>query len=176
MSNTLKRSSRKTAKSSETAWHSYEEVTRQILDHLKEYLDLDRVEGKQQVQGTVASWEIEVVARSAPDHGLLLVECRRKNRRLPKEELGGFAYRIRDTGAKGGLIVTPIGLQQGARRIAAAENIIEVHLNPEATTDEYVMDVAGKLFRGLVARDSCTMVEAAHVLKVEAEPGTSDDC
>jgi hypothetical protein len=42
-----------------------------------------------------------------------------------------LAYRIIDTGADGGILVSPLGLQEGAERVAAAENIISVRLNED---------------------------------------------
>ena len=50
-----------------------------------------------------------------------------------QERLGGLAYRILDAEADGGIIVSPLGLQEGAERIAAAENVISVTLNENST-------------------------------------------
>ncbi len=53
-------------------------------------------------------------------------------------KLAGLAYRISDTGAAGGIIVSPIGLQEGATRIAKAENIVPVLLDENGTRTDYV--------------------------------------
>ena len=39
-----------------------------------------------------------------------------------------YAYKIQDTGAAGGIVVSPLELQTGARRVAKAENIHRVFL------------------------------------------------
>jgi hypothetical protein len=53
-------------------------------------------------------------------------------------KLAGLAHRISDTGAAGGIIVSPIGLQEGATRIAKAENIVPVLLDENSTRTDYV--------------------------------------
>lgn len=53
--------------------------------------------------------------------------------------MGGLAYRIIDTGAKGGIVVSPLGLQAGAAKIAQAENIYNVTLDENSTRAEYVL-------------------------------------
>ena len=37
-----------------------------------------------------------------------------------------MAYRISDTGAEGGIIVSPLGVQEGGKKIAETENIVTV--------------------------------------------------
>ena len=66
--------------------------------------------------------------------------------RIEQEEAGGLAFRIMDTGAVGGLFVTPIGLQEGARKVAAATNIRLVRLNADATPQQFVLEFLGNLF------------------------------
>jgi hypothetical protein len=39
----------------------------------------------------------------------------------------------------GGIIVSPLGLQEGAQKVANAENVKHVTLGPDSTTNEYVM-------------------------------------
>lgn len=57
-----------------------------------------------------------------------------------------MAYRIHDTGAKGGVVVTPIGFQEGAQKVAAATNILSVRLDADATPQQYVLEFLGNLF------------------------------
>lgn len=71
--------------------------------------------------------------------GFFIIECRRKpKRRLPQAHVGGLAFRIKDTGAAGGIIVSPLLLQRGARLVAASEVIHKVELSPESTTTDFV--------------------------------------
>ncbi len=57
--------------------------------------------------------------------------------KLNKEILGGLAYRIHDTGAKGEIIVSPLGLQAGAEIVAKSENIIPIQIDPFSTRTDY---------------------------------------
>jgi hypothetical protein len=113
---------------------------------------LDRVEGKQHVTGreTGTTWEIDVKGVRAGDGATILVECRRHTtKRINQEAVGGLAYRIIDTGAAGGVIVSPLGLQEGARLVAAAKNISEVRLTPDSTPTEFCMRFLNQIFLGV---------------------------
>jgi hypothetical protein len=118
----------------------YEEVSRQILHEQREYFDLERVEGKQDVpalNGT--SYEIDAVAYRKGDEMLVLFECRDRNKRLDQEAVNGFAYRILRTQAATGYIVTPIGLQAGAKLVADYEKIDQIIIPRGATPENYVV-------------------------------------
>jgi hypothetical protein len=56
-----------------------------------------------------------------------------------------LAYSIIDTGALGGIIVSPFGLQEGADKVAAAEKIISVRLNADSTPTEFAFQFLKKL-------------------------------
>jgi hypothetical protein len=65
---------------------------------------------------------------------MILVECRqRSTKRIDQEQVAGLAFRIQDTGAAGGLIVTTVGPQKGAELVAKASKIGFAILNAEAT-------------------------------------------
>jgi hypothetical protein len=61
----------------------------------------------------------------------------------------------------GGIIVSPLGLQEGAQKVANAENVKHVTLGPDSTTNEYVMRFLNEIFVGLqdtiTATDSFTV-------------------
>lgn len=59
-----------------------------------------------------------------------------------------MAYKILDTGASEGIIVSPLGLQEGAAKIAARENVLEVQLNANCTPDEFVLKFLNKIMIG----------------------------
>jgi len=133
-------------------WRNYEQVTQYLLDRFKSELGLTRVEGEQSVVGTVTDWNIEVKAVRTTNSGeteTILVECRRTKKRQSQEKVGGFAYRIKDAGASGGILVTPVPLQSGGAKIAEAENINSVILDAESTTDEYMLKFLNKIFVGV---------------------------
>ena len=82
--------------------------------------------------------------------GFVIIECRRYTRRgVPQEQMGGLAYRIRDTGAAAGIIVSPLPLQSGARLIAKNEGIHEVQLSAESTTSDFVLRFLERTFHGV---------------------------
>jgi hypothetical protein len=124
------------------AWESYEEVAVYLLNQIAAEFGLQVVEGKQTIVGrkTGTEWEIDAKGISEGDEVVFLVECRRHTTsRLNQESLGGLAYRILDTGAKGGIVVSPLGIQEGAAKVAQAENIFSVILDENSTCTEYVM-------------------------------------
>jgi hypothetical protein len=133
------------------SWESYEQVAQYLLDKLAEHFGLGHVEGKQVVPGqSGTSWEIDAKGVNADGAGFLIVECRRYTKSgLAQEAIGGLAFRIHDTGARGAIVVSPLDLQAGARKVAAYSNIIHVKLSPESTTTEYLLSFLDQVFIGL---------------------------
>lgn len=128
-------------------WKSYEDVARHLLDQWAEHFGLERVEGKQKVEGrrSGTNWTIEAKGVCIGSEGFVIVECRRyTTSRQKQEHLAGLAYRILDTGAEGGIIVSLLGLQEGAAKIAQAENIHQVTIDPDSTTTDYIMKFLNK--------------------------------
>ena len=136
----------------EKTWRSYEEVARFLLDKIASELGLHRVEGKQHLPGlrSGTKWEIDAKGVSNQGDGVLVVEIRRHTTsRLTQEDVAAIAYRIRDTGSVGGIIVAPLPLQSGAQRVANAEGIVAVQLNENSTTEEYVLRFLKHVMVGL---------------------------
>jgi hypothetical protein len=133
-------------------WETYEQVGTYLLDTFAEEFGLDRVEDKQELPGhrSGTSWEIDAKACRQGSDGFVIVEFRRRTTsRQNQDQLGGLAYRIIDTGAEGGIIVSPLGLQEGAKKVAASENVVSVTLNENCNRHEYVMRFLNKLMVGL---------------------------
>ncbi len=147
-------------------WESYEQVATYLLNQCSKEFGLTRVEGKQLIKGlrTGTNWNIDAKGiKEKENEAFVIIECRRYiTTKQNQEHLGGLAYRIIDTGASGGIIVSPIGNQKGAKKIASAENIIEVQLDPHSTPDDFVMKFFDKL---KIGRTSSSCVGA----KAEAE-------
>src|SRR5262249_51778893 len=125
-----------------SAWKSYEDVARFLLDRFAEEFGLKSVEGKQEVEGlrSGTTWEIDAKGIREMNSGFVIIECRRHTTSPQKQEhLAALAYRIMDTGASGGIIVTPLGLQKGARKVASAENIIEVRLAEDSKPYQFML-------------------------------------
>lgn len=133
------------------AFERYEQVAAFLLNEFAAHFGLERVEGKQIVQGSRSgtNWEIDGKGIRSPDDAIIIVECRRYQASRPsQEQLAAIAYRIEDIGAVGGIIVTPIGIQKGAKKVALAEKIISVHLDSESTTSDYVLQFLKKVMIG----------------------------
>ena len=130
----------------------YEWVTRRIFHDLREYLGIDRMSSDRtkHVGTSGAEWTVDASCYRIEDDTLVILECRRKtNSKVEQEEVGGLAYRFMDIGADMAYMVTPIGFQKGAQKVANANKINMVTLNADATDTEYILAVADQLFRGL---------------------------
>jgi Restriction endonuclease len=153
-------------------FESYEQVAQYLLDQFAGELGLKRVEAKQEVTGlrSGTTWEIDAKGVKVDGEGFVIVECRRyTTSKLKQEHLAGLAYRILDTGAEGGIVVSPMDLQEGAKKVAAAENIIEAKLTPNSTRHEYVLAFLNQIMVGL--HDHIGVQESVSV-EIEHADGT----
>ena len=135
----------------ETKWESYEAVAAHLLDVFATDFGLGKVEGKQLVPGASGTqWEIDGKGISEDGDTFIIVECKRyTTSKVPQEILAGLAFRISDTGANGGIIVTPLGFQEGAKKVAAHTGIHTVRLNQDCTRIDYVLEFLNKFCVGL---------------------------
>jgi hypothetical protein len=124
------------------SWQSYEQVAVEIMNKIAALLGLERVEGKQSVYGsrTGTSWKIDGKGVNVDGESFVIIECRCYSKAKQKQEqVGALAYRIIDTGASGAILVSPLGFQAGAKKVAAAENIQEFIMGPDSTSDAFVV-------------------------------------
>jgi hypothetical protein len=138
-------------------WQAYQTVAAELLNRFAAHFGLDRVEGEQKVRGKASVWSIDAKGVRESDGATILVECRRKGRALDQEALAAIAYRIRDIGAEGGIVITPCDLQSGAARIAEAEDIVAVQLDPSSTLTDFAMRFLGRLMVGVSVDDSVSL-------------------
>jgi hypothetical protein len=136
--------------SQQTPWRSYEEVAQYLLNQISEHFGLGRVEGKQIVSGASGTeWEIDAKGVLKSDEGFVIIECRRHTRRrLPQGHVGELAFRIQDTGAAGGIIVSPLPLQAGAKIVAESKGIHKVELSPASTTTDFILKFLERTLQG----------------------------
>lgn len=139
------------------AWRRYEVAAQEILQRLCNELGLSKVEGKQTILGdSGATWEIDAKGIVQRDTAFVIIECRRyTTSKIKQEEAAALAWRVQDTGATGALLVSPLGLQEGAAKVAASSRILAVHMTPDSTLEEFVVSFLDKLFvslRGVEAR------------------------
>lgn len=85
--------------------------------------------------------------------------------------MGGLAYRIIDTGAAGGIIVSPLGLQEGAAKVAEAENIRSVHMDENSTRTDYMFRFLKEVFVGV--SDTVRVTESVTITITRAD-GTQE--
>jgi hypothetical protein len=149
-----------------TKWASYEEVATYLLNQFRDKFGFDRVEQKQIIQGKRSGTEYEIDAKGVykENEGFVIIECRRYTKsRQSQEKIGGLAYRILDTGARGGILISPLGMQEGASKIADVENIVSVILDEKSTTHSYVMKFLNEVMIGL--RDQARFGDKVQVTK-----------
>jgi Zn finger protein HypA/HybF involved in hydrogenase expression len=132
-------------------WETYEEVAAYLLNQFASHFGLSRVEGKQKVPGqrSGTDWEIDAKGVREGNQGFIIVECRRYQMSKQNQgRMGSLAYAIIDTGAEGVIIVSPLGLQEGAQKIAQAENVVAVRLDPDSTPQSFSMQFLNKIMIG----------------------------
>src|SRR5271157_2418146 len=102
---------------SDKQWRSYEQISAYLLDKLSKEFGLTRVEGKQKLVGRSGTeWEIDAKGIRDDDGGIVIIECRRyTTSKQNQEKIAGFAWKITDTNAQSGIIVSQLGLQRGAK-------------------------------------------------------------
>lgn len=131
-------------------WENYEEVAIYLLDKICDELGLEKVENKQKIKGeTGTEWEVDGKGIMASGKGIIVIECRRyTTSKQSQSKLGSLAYTIKDVGANGGIIISPLGLQKGAQKIANAENILNMKLDQNSTKKSYLLEFLNKVMAG----------------------------
>jgi len=152
-------------------WQTYEEVVAQLIKDLAEEFGLSDVEGKQILQGQNTTWEVDGKGIRDGDQSIIVIECKRWLTKKPGQaELAALAYTIKDLGASGGLYVSPIGLQQGAKKIAEAEKVIEVKLAAEST----ITDMTMELLKKTIIRKSIEIIPGIRLV-IQGESPTDEN-
>ncbi len=158
-------------------WETYEDVAAYLLNQIATEFGLERFEGKQKVVGQKSrtKWEIDAKGVGDDNEIYFIVECRRYTKsRINQEKLASLAYRIIDTGAKGGIVVSPLGLQEGAAKLAQAENIYSVMLDENSTRSEYVLKFLEKVRVGKHLEGEVTFKSSLSLRVIRAD-GTVEE-
>lgn len=132
-------------------WQTYEQVAAFLLNQMADHFGVGRFEGKQVIPGrSGAQWEIDAKGCSDDGAKLLVVECKRHTTaRISQAITGSLAWTISDTGADGGILVSPLGLQAGARMVAQKEGIIEVVLDENSTNTDHFLRFLDQIVVGV---------------------------
>ncbi|TAL03281.1 MAG: hypothetical protein EPO07_06500 [Verrucomicrobia bacterium] len=120
-------------------WENYEELTRYVVCHFADLLGISLVEAKQKIEGrSGTAWEIDAKGVCA-DGGFLVIECKdRSSTRLNQAVVGSLAFCVQDTGATGAVIVTSIGLQEGADKVARHLGFHTLYLPSESAFEGFI--------------------------------------
>lgn len=155
-------------------FETYEQVALFLLNQFAEHFGLNRVEGKQILPGrSGTNWKIDGKGLKMGNEGFIIVECRRYTTSRPNQEsLGGIAYRILDTAAEGGIIVTPLGIQKGAAMVANAVNIVSVRLDGNSTSTDYVLQFLNRVMIG----GSLNLGGTLHTVYTASQGRTCQNC
>jgi hypothetical protein len=132
-------------------FETYEEVTRHLLDKFSDKLGLTKVDKKQLVEGKSGTdWEIDAKGICEGNAGFVVVECKRlPTSKMKQSQMATLAYEIEDTGAKGGIVVTPLELQKGASKVAEKEGIVHAKLDADSTANDFVLQFLNNVMIGV---------------------------
>jgi hypothetical protein len=159
-------------------WQRCEDVALYLLEKMGDTLGLglERVEGKQKLIGKSGmKWTVDGKGVRTDTGAIVVVECRRyTNSKLKPEAMGGLAYRIEDVGASGGIVVTPIGVQEGGQLIAKSADIQIVHLDADSTTTNYILKFLGSVIIGVSPARMTVVTFAPEVKITEPAPPSND--
>lgn len=145
------------------SWRTYEEVAAYVLNQCASQFGLARFEGKQGIAGQSGTdWEVDARGWAEDGKTFVVVECKKhKGAKISQAIVGSLAFTIQDTGAAGGFLVSPHGLQAGAKKVAAAAKVEEIKLDPASTPDAFFGEWLGSLQAGFA--DTVTASMSEHV-------------
>lgn len=135
----------------EKNWRSYEDVAEHLLNEFALHFGLGRFEGKQILAGkSGTTWEIDAKGCAADGSHFVVVECKRHiGTGISQGITASLAWNIQDMGASGGILVSPLGLQEGAKKVAKSGKIVEVILNQDSTKLDYFLQFLNHVCLGV---------------------------
>lgn len=157
-------------------WETYEEVAQYLIHQFADHFDLGEVEGKQIVSGNSGTgWELDGKGIREDGESIVIIECKRHTtQKIPQEVIAGLAFRIIDTNSDGGIIVSPLGLQKGAEKVANHADIKTVKLDANSTTQEYVMEFLNHVCIGLVDNIGVGITDSVSITVMDANGNVVD--
>ncbi|WP_046321309.1 restriction endonuclease [Mycobacterium sp. UM_Kg1] len=152
-------------------WRTYEELSRVLLEKCSDAFgfELQAVDGTQKLAGKSGThWAIDAKGIRQGDGAVIVVECKRyPGSTVDQGTMGTLAFIISDVDAAGGILVTPIGAQMGARLVAEAHNIKVVRLDANTDATAYIMEFLGDI---IIGPAPATMTITGHVPIVTVAP------
>jgi hypothetical protein len=133
-------------------WKTYEEIGTFLLNEMAKEFNLKKVESKQKLVGKKSGlkWEIDAKGITKDDKEFFVIEFRRyTTKRIPQDDVASLRGIIEDLGAEGGILVSPLGFQKGAKKYAKSYGIIEVKMNENSTNLDHILEFLNKIKVGL---------------------------
>jgi hypothetical protein len=155
----------------EKKWETYEEVAAYLLNQFAEHFGVGRFEGKQLVAGESGTeWQIDAKGCAADEGHFLVVECKRHTKTgISQAITAALAWSIHDTGARGGILVSPIGLQEGAKKVAEKSGIAEVVLDQNSTSTDYILKFLNRVCIGFSDTASVSVTERLTITRTDKD-------
>lgn len=152
----------------DSSWRNYEQVAEYLLDKFSSDYGFTRVEGKQHASGKSGTqWEID--AKAIRGENFFIVECKKWKNTIDQETVGGLAFRIDDTSADGGILVSPMDFQKGAKLVAASNNIMHAQLPTDSTIDNYLMKFMGEVKIGILEHCNVAVTDSLVIKKIDED-------
>jgi len=129
-------------------WRNYEDAARKIigkLNSMKDELRIEKITDKQKIKGKSGEeWEMEIMASDSESGKPILLECKCWAKPIPRDVIVSLAYKIKDVGGDRAFIITPIGLQSGAKKLAGVEQIETILLTKDSTSSNFDLVLANR--------------------------------
>jgi hypothetical protein len=139
----------------ETPWRTYEQVTAYLLNRFHTEFGLDLFEGKQKILTESGTYlEIDAKGVDKGNQTFVIVECRQRKEGRSQEEVLALIGAMIETGAVGGIMVSPVEPQKGAKILAEHRNIVHVRLTGDSTPTQFLIQFLKKLFAGIAAKST----------------------
>ena len=156
-------------------WKTYEEIGTFLLNEMAKNFNLKKVEGKQKLVGKKSGlkWEIDAKGTTKDNKTFFVIEFRRyTTKRISQGDVASLRGRIEDLDAEGGILVSPLGFQKGAKKYAKSFGIIEVKMNENSTNLDYILEFLNKI---IVGRSGKLNLKGSLRAKIFRSNGTIED-
>lgn len=156
-------------------WKTYEEIGTFLLNEMAKEFNLKKVESKQKLVGKKSGlkWEIDAKGITKDSKAFFVIEFRRyTTKRIPQGDVAGLRGKIEDLDAEGGILVSPLGFQKGAKKFAKSFGIIEVKMDENSTNLDYILEFLNKIKVGRSGK--LNFKGSLHAKKIKSN-GTTED-
>lgn len=153
----------------------FEEVTRAILNRMREQFGFATVEGSKTYAAKDSGVKRQIdVTIYAVDVRHFIVECKLHTAPVDINYVDAFHTVIHtDVGADGGILVSSSGFTNGAAKSAAAKHIKLITLNSGATEENYRLEMENAIY--ICMTDTNLTTEEYTAIAIPIEPGTEDE-